>query len=62
MSVVREFLKGVVSVLTVLPSPLYRYPYRNTAEAFRGDWGRIGKDISYVFEQPEKEGRQPDDE
>lgn len=55
MSVLGEFLKGIVSVMTVLPSPLYRYPYRNSAEAFRGDWGRIGKDISFVFEQPEKE-------
>lgn len=62
MSVIREFLKGVVSVLTVMPSPLYRYPYRNSAEAFRGDWGRIGKDIAYVFEQPEKEDGQSHDQ
>lgn len=62
MSVIREFLKGIVSVLTVMPAPLYRYPYRNTAEAFRGDWSRIGKDIEFVFEQPEKQGGYADDE
>jgi hypothetical protein len=61
MSALKEFLKGIVSVLTFNPSPLYRYPYRNSAEAFRGDWGRIGKDISFVFE-PEKEGGQDDDQ
>lgn len=55
MQVIREFLKGIVSVMTVMPSPLYRYPYRNSAEAFRGDWGRIGKDLGAVFEPPEKQ-------
>ncbi|MCH2547063.1 MAG: hypothetical protein MK052_05605 [Alphaproteobacteria bacterium] len=61
MLVIREFFKGIVSVLTVMPSPLYRYPYRNSAEAFRGDWSRIGKDISYVFEET-KQGESTDDE
>lgn len=60
MSAFREFLKGIVSVLTILPAPLYRYPYRNSAEAFRGDWSRIGKDIDYVFDKAIQE--QPDDE
>lgn len=60
MSAFREFLKGVVSVLTIMPSPLYRYPYRNSAEAFRGDWSRIGKDIDYVFDKA-TEGR-PDEQ
>lgn len=54
MHVLREFLKGIVSVLTIAPPPLYRYPYRNSAEAFRGDWSRIGKDVEYIFEQGSK--------
>lgn len=62
MGAVREFLKGIVSVLTVMPSPLYRYPYRNSAEAFRGDWGRIGKDIEFVFHQMKKDDASDDDE
>lgn len=62
MSAVREFLKGIVSVLTVMPAPLYRYPYRNSAEAFRGDWGRIGKDIEFVFQQVKKDDASDDDE
>lgn len=62
MSVIREFLKGIVSVLTVMPAPLYRYPYRNTAEAFRGDWGRIGKDIEFIFDKPEHDDGQTDDQ
>lgn len=60
MSAFREFLKGVVSVLTINPSPLYRYPYRNSAEAFRGDWSRIGKDIEYVFEKSSPEEARDD--
>ncbi len=36
---------GIVSALTVTSPPLYRYPYRNTLEAFRSDWKRIGGDI-----------------
>lgn len=61
MSAVREFLKGVVSVMTILPSPLYRYPYRNSAEAFRGDWQRIGKDIECVFDEAQQD-KSSDDE
>lgn len=51
MQVLREFLKGIVSVMTISPSPLYKYPYRNSAEAFRGDWSRIAKDTAYIFER-----------
>lgn len=61
MSALREFLKGIVSVLTIFPSPLYRYPYRNSAEAFRGDWSRIGKDMAYVFDES-KRNESSDDE
>lgn len=60
MRVVRDFMAGVISVLTVTPAPLYRYPYRNSAEAFRGDWGRIGKDIAFLFDQVKREERPND--
>ena len=42
---ISDLLKGVISVLTVTNPPLYRYPYRNTFEAFRSDWKHIGSDI-----------------
>jgi len=58
MQVLREFLKGIVSVMTISPSPLYKYPYRNSAEAFRGDWARIAKDMTSVMER----GGKRDDE
>ncbi len=40
-----EFLRGLATVLSFTSSPLYRYPYRNSAEAMWGDWKRIGDDI-----------------
>lgn len=46
----RAVLRGIISTLTVNNSPLYRYPYRNSAEAFRGDWKKIGQDISSALE------------
>lgn len=61
MSAIREFLKGIMSVLTIMPSPLYRYPYRNSAEAFRGDWSRIGKDLAFIFDEA-KRNEPTDDE
>ncbi len=45
MSFSDEFLRGVVSVFRITSPPLYRYPYRNSLEAFRGDWKHIGGDI-----------------
>lgn len=51
MQRIRAFMKGMISVLTIMPAPLYRYPNRNTAEAFRGDWSRIGKDISCIMDE-----------
>lgn len=54
MQVLFEFLKGIVSVMTVSPAPLYKYPYRNSAEAFRGDWSHIAKDTAFVFEEGSK--------
>jgi hypothetical protein len=45
MSFVYGFFGGLISALTLSNTPLYRYPYRNSQEAFRSDWKRIGKDI-----------------
>jgi len=45
MSMISGLLNGVVSSLTFTSPPLYRYPYRNALEAFRGDWKHIGSDI-----------------
>jgi len=42
--------RGILSTLTVAESELYRYPYRRSDEAFRGDWKRIGGDINHVLE------------
>jgi hypothetical protein len=44
-------IRGMTSSFTVTSSGLYRYPYRNAEEAFRGDWKRIGKDISAAIQQ-----------
>ncbi len=50
----QSVIKGMMSTLTVSSSELYRYPYRNAAEAFRGDWKRIGGDIKQVLRQQEE--------
>ena len=47
----REVVRGIMSVLTVSSSPLYRYPYRNSSEAFRGDFKRIGSDMESALNQ-----------
>ena len=43
-------LQGISAGLRVHESPLYRYPYRNAAEAFRGDMKRIAADIDASME------------
>lgn len=49
MMLVSNFVKGIISVITVTAAPqLYRYPYRNSIEAFRGDMQRIGGDLAAV--------------
>ncbi len=45
-----KFLEGMMSVLTITSPPLYRYPYRNSAEAFRGDFKRVAEDIAAAFD------------
>jgi hypothetical protein len=51
MNLAREFLRGVVSALKMTSPPLYHYPYRNSLEAFRGDWKHIGEDIEAAFDR-----------
>lgn len=45
-----NMLQGLSSGLRVHESPLYRYPYRNAGEAFRGDAKRIREDIETSLE------------
>lgn len=50
MAIFKDFIVGFVSVLKTTSSPLlYRYPYRNSAEAFTKDWHNIGLDIQSVI-------------
>ena len=46
-----ETVRGIMSILTISGSSLYRYPYRNSFEAFRGDFKRIGSDIESAMSQ-----------
>lgn len=65
MSFAENFLRGVVSAMTFTSPPLYRYPYRNSMEAFRSDWKRIGSDIDSAFRMfegaSESEGEHTDE-
>jgi hypothetical protein len=52
MSAIGDFIKGFLSVVTVTAAPqLYRYPYRTSAEALRGDMQKVGDDMASAFEQ-----------
>ena len=55
LSFIRSLLEGMVGVLTYQVSALYRYPYRNSAEAFRGDWLKLGRDIENALDKEEAE-------
>ena len=46
---ITHILRGITSPFTVTSSALYRYPYRNAEEAFRGDAKRISRDISQAL-------------
>ena len=46
-----SMMEGLSSGLRVTESPLYRYPYRSAAEAFRGDQKRIADDITATLEK-----------
>jgi hypothetical protein len=45
----RGLLLGMGSVFRFPAAFIYRYPYYFPAEAFRGDWGKINKDIQIAF-------------
>ncbi len=44
-------LQGLCAGLRLQESALYRYPYRNAEEAFRGDAKRIQADIEMARER-----------
>ena len=46
-----NFLDGLSRQFAITTPPLYRYPYRNSAEGLRGDMNRIGKDIKYLLDK-----------
>jgi hypothetical protein len=43
--------QGLSAGMRVHESPLYRYPYRDAAEAFRGDTKKIASDIEVSMER-----------
>ena len=57
MSIILKLLLGIFSgfggAVQLTASPLYRSPYRNSGEAIRGDWLRIGKDIESTLNKEE---------
>ena len=57
MSLIKGLVNGIVCSLTMSSPPLYRYPYRNTLEAFRSDWKRIGGDIDAAMRSMNGQGQ-----
>lgn len=56
MNILKDFAHGIFMVLKTIGAPqLYRYPYRNSAEALRGDWLKVSGDIQLVMEQIKSE-------
>jgi hypothetical protein len=56
MKIIGSFLEGVFSVMSANVSPqMYRYPYRTSAEALRGDMLRVGKDMDSTLGKCESE-------
>ncbi len=50
MQIMRNFAHGIFTVLKLTGSTLlYRYPYRNSAEGLRSDWGKIAGDMESVM-------------
>lgn len=48
-----DFFAGFGRLFRITVPPLYRYPYRNSAEGLRGDMLRLGKDIKFVLDKDE---------
>jgi len=58
MQIIRNFTHGIFTVLRLTGTPLlYRYPYRNSAEALRSDWLKVGNDMSDALGRMEKEDK-----
>ena len=56
MQIVHDFVSGVLAVIKVTAAPmLYRYPYRTSAEALRGDWAKIGGDLESMMGRLQEE-------
>ena len=51
MSFTGNFFAGFGRLFSITIPPLYRYPYRNSAEGLRGDMLRLGSDIEYTMEK-----------
>lgn len=61
MTVAGNFIKGMLTVITVTAAPqLYRHPYRTSSEGLRGDMLRVGGDVESVLGRLEDaaQGRQ----
>ena len=48
-SVVSGILSGMAASVTVYETPAFPYPHASTTDAMRGDWMKIGADISTVM-------------
>lgn len=52
MALFPGFVGGFIKVLTITSAPqMYRYPYRNSAEALRGDMQKVGRDMETTLER-----------
>ncbi len=46
---VRGLLSGMAASVAIYSTHQYVYPHRSTTSALRGDWQRIGADVSRVI-------------
>ena len=52
----KDFIVGMGSILSLPAAPLYRYPYRNSAEGLRADCLKVGHDIYNLWERRDDAG------
>ena len=50
MVFLQALFTSMSSMFSITATPLYRYPYYNSAEGLRGDMLRIGKDIEFTLD------------
>ncbi|MCI5049602.1 MAG: hypothetical protein MRY32_04645 [Rickettsiales bacterium] len=55
MAFILNMLGGMMSVLTLRSSGVYRYPYRNSMEGLGGDFKRVASDISYIIAEDDED-------